>query len=95
MDIEVGTGRIYKLTETMKLGERTFEATFNWKEQREGYVYAGFTYVNALEGYWGNTRLFEGKKFGITKVEDTGRFIRREVPHWSPRPGDRAYDLMC
>ena len=94
MDIEVGN-KIYKLTETMRTGERTFEAIFNWKEQREGYVYAGYTYVNALEGNWGTCRLFEGKKFGITKVEDTGKVKRAEAPRWNPRPGDRAYDLMC
>ena len=33
------------------------------------------------------------KKYGIVKVERVG--FRGNPAHWSPKPGDRAYDLMC
>lgn len=33
------------------------------------------------------------KPFGIVKIEKVGH--QKPTAHWSPKPGDRSYDLMC
>jgi hypothetical protein len=101
--IDIKFGNIYRITERTKHptfskdGQPaviTFDARINWAEDREGFLYFGYTPCGEDSwkyGAWGNAGLYEEPKpFGVQKIEDTGR--RYHLTFWTPKPGDPHYD---
>jgi len=85
-----------EITKRNKSGESAFRATIKWTERRETGTYFGYE-VDGPEGaFWGCATLRDvATPFGVTSVRVIGRKDSRPAPSWSPRPGDRGYDLCC
>lgn len=55
----------------------------------------GYQTIDAPDGQYSGAHFFknEGKNFGIISVQKTGESCK-PATSWSPKPGDRGYDLM-
>jgi len=87
------TGDQILITFRTRSGEFEYEADvtcINWKDN--GMVtYSG---RESGQGAFTPERLGENK-FGIVDVRIVGHSKTWTENHWSPKPGDTGYDLMC
>lgn len=82
----------------MKAGDREFRAIVTGIEAREGGIYFGWRSDDPRAGSFGAAWRYDNgpKEYGIVAILDLGEAPPpRRLPSWSPRPGDRGYDLMC
>lgn len=93
---------LVRFTNRMKDGDTQFEAIVTSIEPRDGFLYVGYEPTGNNAGLFGYTRIYlDGPRpYGVQSVEVLAhhKLTKGEIwsqNRWYPKPGNRAYDLMC